>query len=79
MFWAYLTKTQKDKIVCNLIISYKKDYLYIYEYKNQKGQRKLQTMMILFTTLIVVMVSQVYTIIKIYQIIHLKYVQSIIH
>ena len=35
--------------------------------------------MILFTTLIVVMVSQVYTIIKIYQIIHLKYVQSIIH
>ena len=41
MFWAYLTKTQKDKIVCNLIISYKKDYLYIYEYKNQKGQRKL--------------------------------------
>lgn len=35
--------------------------------------------MILFTILIVVMVSQVYTIVKIYEIIHFKYVQSILH
>lgn len=43
MFWAYLTKTQKDKTVCNLIISYKKEYLYIFIYiwiQKSEGAKK---------------------------------------